>query len=90
MDQRSRQQRGHGMSPPFKTIAGAWYEAKPSTRDMSVRELRRMGPHHINHRFKFRGGVTAIAAKYLQMKTAFFAAMRARDQDYTPAAVLYH
>ncbi len=24
------------------------------------------------------------------MKTAFFAAMRARDQDYTPAAVLYH
>jgi hypothetical protein len=24
------------------------------------------------------------------MKTAFFAAMRARDQDYSPAAVLYH
>ena len=82
MDQPSRQQRGYR--------AGAWYEAEPSTRDMSVRELRRMGPHHINHRFKFRGGVTAIAAKFLQMKTAFFAAMRARDQDYTPAAVLYH
>ena len=76
------------MSLPFKTIAGAWYEAEPSTRDMSVRELRRMGPHHINHRFKFRGGVTAIVAKYLQMKTAFFAAMRSRETD--SASILYH
>ena len=67
MDEPSRQQRGYRMSPPFKTIAGAWYEAEPSTRDMSVRELRRMGPHHINHRFKFRGGVTAIVAKYLHL-----------------------
>jgi hypothetical protein len=90
MDEPSSQQRGYRVSLPFKTIAGVWYEAEPSTRDMSVRELRRMGPHHIKHRFPFRGGVAAIVAKYLQMKTALFAAMRARDQDYTPTAVLYH
>jgi hypothetical protein len=64
MDEPSSQQRGYRVSLPFKTIAGVWYEAEPSTRDMSVRELRRTGPHYINHRFKFRGGVPAIVAKY--------------------------
>ncbi len=33
------------------------YEAEASTRDRSVREMR-MGPHHIKHRFEFRGGVS--------------------------------
>ncbi len=52
-----RGNKGSRMSLPF-TIAGAWYEAEPSTRDMSVREMRRMGPRHIKHRFQFLGGVT--------------------------------
>ena len=33
------------------------YEPLPSTREMSVREMR-FGPRHIKHRFPFKGGVS--------------------------------
>lgn len=36
------------------------FERKRSTRDLSVRQLQRgYGPHHIQHRFPIRGGITA-------------------------------
>jgi len=39
------------------TLRGAFYEKNASTRDRSVREMK-LGPHHIRHRFPFKGGVT--------------------------------
>ena len=39
--------------------AGTFWEKEKSTRDLSVREMRTRGPHHIYHRFPLRDGITA-------------------------------
>jgi hypothetical protein len=38
-------------------ISRKCYEPVATTRDRSVREMR-CGPHHIRHRFEFKGGIT--------------------------------
>lgn len=40
-----------------RTLTATWYEPTESTRDRSVREMK-LGPHHIRHRFPFKGGIT--------------------------------
>lgn len=47
-----------------KAITQGYYEPELSTRDRSAREMQ-YGPHHIRHRFKFRGGV-----KWFQVNVA--------------------
>lgn len=40
------------------TLHDKYFEPVASTRDRSVREMK-FGPHHIRHRFEFKGAISA-------------------------------
>jgi len=56
------------------------FEAIPSTRDRSVREMK-FGPHRITHRFGIKGGMSfsQVLAENIMQNNALFERLKKRN-----------
>lgn len=59
-----------------------YYERTATTRDRSVREMK-LGPHHIRHRFPFRGGINfaGIMASNIERSNPLLERLMARKSQ---------
>lgn len=66
------------------TLRARVYEPVASTRDRSVREMQ-LGPHHIRHRFEFKGGVDRRVALYAGLAAPNPLLLRMKAKETTVA-----